>query len=158
MTKAYEDTGISSGSIVGVCKGRTNHAGGFVWLYVDENPNEVNLDPEEEGFKRLEKFPHYWVSDDGRLYTTKQHKFMKFQKHANGGLQVQLTKAKKGGGQIKQTVQMHNVVGQYFLEKTVQKKGEKPVNCVSQKNGDKTNNDVSNLVWKYIGGAGFKPV
>ena len=134
LTDAYNKTSISSGAIVGVCKGKTTQAGGYVWKYVDENPNEKDIDPKSEGFKQLKSFPNYWISKDGRLYSKPFRKFMKFNKHATGCLQVQITRKKEGGGQIKKTILVHNLVAIYH------------------KDNNKTNNHVNNLEWGFIKG------
>lgn len=148
LTQAYQETGISSGSIVGVCKGVCKKAGGFIWKYTDENPNEVVLDPKEAGFKQVKTFPNYWISKDGRIYSKPFKKFMKLNKHRTGCLQVQFTRKKEGGGQIRKTILVHNLVGSYFLKKPKNQK----VNYVGHKDGNRTNNNVNNLEWRYLNG------
>ncbi|AYV85565.1 MAG: DNA-directed RNA polymerase subunit 2 [Satyrvirus sp.] len=150
LSKASEETGVGAPRIVDVCKGRWKTAGGFIWKYTDENENEVDLDPEEEGFKQIKTFPNYWVTKDGRIYSKPFKKFMKLNKHKMGCLQIQLTKRKPKGekGQIKKTVLMHNLVAMYHLPKPENIN----VNCVRHKNGDKTNNNVENLEWSYTKG------
>jgi len=148
ITEASNATGASTGSIVGVCKGVCQHAHGFGWKYVDENPNEVEIDPEKEGFKQVQTFPNYWVSKDGKVYSKSFKKFMKFNPHRASGWQVQLTRKKEGGGQIKKTILVHNLVAIYFLKKPKNQE----VNCVIHIDGDKKNNNVNNLKWTYIPG------
>ena len=149
LTQAYNETGISSGAIVDVCKGKWNHAGGYQWRYIDENPNEKEVDLKKENFKQVKTFPNYWINNKGQVYSKPFKKFMKLGKHKNGALQIQFTRKKEGGGQIKKTVLVHNLVGIYFLKKSKDDK----VNCMHHKDGDKTNNNVKNLEWCYVGGA-----
>lgn len=148
LTQAYNETGISSGAISDVCNFKNSTAGGFTWDYLDENLNSKIIDLEKDGFKQLKTFPSYWINDKGELYSKKFKKFMKLGKHRNGCLQIQLTKAKKGGGQIKKTVLVHNLVAIYFLKRPKDKK----INCIHHKDGDRSNNNVNNLEWHYVAG------
>jgi hypothetical protein len=152
LSAAHEATGIHMSQIVEACKGKHEEYGGFVWKYLDDNPNEQIIDPEKNGFKNIKTFPNYWINDNGQIYSKPFKKFMKLNKHRTGCLQIQLTKRDpKGKGQIKKTILVHNLVAMYFLKKTTNNK----FNSIRHKDGDKTNNNVKNLEWNYV--AGIKP-
>ena len=152
LTAASNATGIHMSRIVEVCKGMKEEFGGFAFEYLDNNPNEQIIDPKADGFKNIKTFPNYWVNDKGEVYSKPFKKFMKLNKHSSGCLQIQLTKPNpEGKGQIKRTVLVHNLVAIYFLPK----RNKKEFNCVHHKDGDKTNNNIENLDWKYV--RGIKP-
>lgn len=115
---------------------------------MDENPNRILIDLKAEGFKNIKTFPNYWINNKGEIYSKPFKKFMKLNKHKNSCLQVQLTKAKKGGGQIKKTILVHNLVAIYFLKRPKNKK----LNCIRHKDGNKQNNNINNLEWNYVPG------
>jgi hypothetical protein len=146
---ASEATNCSTGNIVDVCKGKLNRAKQFKFKYADVNPNEQIIDPKELGMKNIKTFPNYWVSKDGRIYTTRGKKYLNPFGHPTGCMQIQLTRPKEGGGQIKKTILMHVLVAKYFLPKP--KNGN--YNCIKHKDGNKTNNKIENLEWGYVGGA-----
>jgi len=145
---ASRATSCSTGNIVDVCKGKLNRAKQFKFKYADVNPNEQIIDPKKMGMKNIKIFPNYWVSRDGKIYTTRGKKYLNPYKHGTGCLQIQFTRPKDGGGQIKKTVLVHNVVAKYFLPKP--KNGN--YNCIKHKDGDKENNEVENLEWNFING------
>ena len=152
LTAASNATGIQTPRIVEVCKGMREDYEGFVFKYLDNNPNEQSIDPVTEGFRNIKTFPSYWINDKGEVYSKPFKKFMKLRKHGTGCLQIQLTKRNPiGKGQIKKTVLVHNLVAIYFLGK----RNKKEFNCVHHKDGDRTNNNIENLEWKYV--AGIKP-
>ncbi|AEQ32683.1 intron encoded HNH endonuclease [Acanthamoeba polyphaga mimivirus] len=149
VSEASKATGIHMSRIVEVCKGTREEYEGYVFKYTDINPNEKIIDLEKEGFKNIKTFPNYWINSKGQIYSKPFKKFLKSNKHKTGCSQVQLTKKNpEGKGQIKKTVLVHNLVAIYFL-----KKPEGDFNCVTHKDGDKSNNDIKNLKWKYVAGA-----
>ncbi|AEX61451.1 putative intron encoded HNH endonuclease [Megavirus courdo11] len=151
LSEASEATGIHMSRIVEVCKGTREEYEGYVFKYTDINPNEKVIDPEKEGFKNIKTFPNYWINSKGQIYSKPFKKFLKLNKHKTGSLQIQLTKKNpEGKGQIKKTILVHNLVAIYFL-----KKPEGDFNCVTHKDGDKSNNNIKNLKWKYV--AGIQP-
>ena len=154
VSAAQEATGYHMSRIVEVCKGQREEYDGFVWKYTDVNPNEKVIDPEAEGYKNVETFPNYWISNTGLVYSKPFKKIMKQNKHPTGCMQIQLSRRNpKGKGQIKKTVLVHNLVAAYFM-----KKPPKNCNCVHHIDGDRTNNNVDNLKWKYVGGVQFTKI
>nr|AEX62992.1 uncharacterized HNH endonuclease [Moumouvirus Monve] len=151
LSEASKATGFHMSRIVEVCKGSREEYEGYIFKYTDENPNEKEIDPKKEGFKNIKTFPNYWINSKGQIYSKPFKKFMKLNKHKTGCLQIQLSKKNPEGGQIKKTVLVHNLVAIYFLNKPE----EEEFNCVTHIDGDKSNNDVKNLKWKYV--AGIKP-
>lgn len=152
MSQAHQEANVSMGAISDACKHnkRNGIACGFIWKYADINLNEQTINPEAEGFKQIKTFPNYWISNDGRIYSKPFKKFMKPSKHNGGTLQIQLTRRKDNGekGQIKKTIQIHNMVGRYFLKKPKDKK----LNYIKHINGDRTDNRVENLEWNFLNG------
>ncbi len=144
---ASKATNCSTGNIVDVCKGKLTRAKEFKFEYTDVNPNEQMIDPKKKGMKNIKSFPNYWISDDGKIYSTRGKKYLNPYAHPTGCLQIQLTKAKEGGGQIKKSVLMHVLVAIYFLKKP---KGN--YNCIRHKDNDKKNNKVENLEWIIVPG------
>ncbi|AGC01811.1 HNH endonuclease [Acanthamoeba polyphaga moumouvirus] len=152
LSEASKATGFHMSRIVEVCKGSREEYEGYIFKYTDENPNEKEIDPKKEGFKNIKTFPNYWINSKGQIYSKPFKKFMKLNKHKTGCLQLQLSKKNPDGeGIIKKTVLVHNLVAIYFLNKPE----EEEFNCVTHIDGDKSNNDVKNLKWKYV--AGIKP-
>lgn len=154
LTMASQESGIHMSRIVEVCKGMRTEYKGIIFKYLDENPNEKVIDPEKEGFKQVKSFPNYWVSEDGRVYSNPFKKFMKQNKHRSGCLQIQLTKRNPDEkGQIKRTVLVHNLVAGYFLGKC-----PKDCNAIHHIDGNRTNNNINNLKWKYVPGITFTKI
>lgn len=141
IQEAAIETNINETSIGRCCNGKRNSAGGFAWKYVEENPNK-QTDVDLSKYKQIVGFPKYVINNEGKIYSLQYHRFMKFQKHQEGGLMVQLVNVDKSS-----MVLMHRLVGSYFL-----KKKDSAANSIRHIDGDKTNNDVSNLKWCYVAG------
>lgn len=79
---------------------------------------------------------NYEIYDDGRIYNKKTHKFLKGTTKRNEYLSVQLTI----GGKVK-TLMVHRLVAENFLD------NPDNLQVVHHIDGDKLNNNVSNLMW-----------
>ena len=86
--------------------------------------------------KKLANYKGYSICSDGVVYSHKTHKIMKLSKNHKGYLQVCLTLDGK-----KVTKRVHRLVAESFIPNP---KGLPQVNHID---GDKTNNDISNLEW-----------
>lgn len=141
IVKASDATGISDGQIASVCTGNLKHAKGFGFKFVEEDPDhQKNLDLSE--YKQIVGFPNYVLNEDGKIYSLSHKRFLKFQKHQEGTLMVQLTNIG-----IRKDYLVHRLVASYFLEKENPKH-----NSIRHKDGDKTNNVLGNLEWCYVAG------
>lgn len=87
-----------------------------------------------ETFKKIENFENYSISDFGRVRNDKTGKFLKPYQKENGYLQIQM-------GRKTMPQYVHRLVAKAFIPNDE----EKPQ--VNHKNGDKTNNTISNLEW-----------
>jgi hypothetical protein len=90
-----------------------------------------------EVFKQIPEFPNYFISNMGRLYTTKLKLVKKFIFNKGSGYyQVILTNDK-----IRKNFSVHRLLALAFIPNP-QKKRE-----INHKDGNKTNNNLSNLEW-----------
>lgn len=147
ILQASKELNISDSAICNACSGKKISAGGYKWKYVKENPNQttnVNLST----FKQIDGFPNYLINAKGQIYSLPYKKFLKFQKHPEGCLMIQLTNIDQ-----KKDFLVHRLVGSYFLEKK-----NKKHNSIHHKDGNKTNNNVKNLKWCYVNGVEAPPV
>jgi len=139
LKSAMETTGIDDGSIVKVCKGKYKSAGGFYWQYTDENPNEVtNIDL--TNYKKIDGFTHYWINNEGRIYSTYTNKFMKT--IVRDGNET-ITLAYDGN---EKHCLIHILVGKYFVENNDPENND----IVSHRDGNKLNNIYTNLYWTNL--------
>jgi hypothetical protein len=127
-------TNVDAGSIAKCCKGRQQTAGGFKWKFSEENPNERPVDL--TGFKAVIDFPNYLISNKGEVYSVPYKKIMKQQKNNDGYIGIQLTKKNE-----RKSFLVHRLVAMHFIPRIEDK------DVVNHKDGNKTNNDVSNLEW-----------
>ncbi len=138
--KAEDETKISAIGIVKVCRGYRNTAGGFKWKYFDTNEREqIHLNKPNK-IEMIKEFPDYSVTDDGRVYTSKMKRYMKFQTNADRYLTVQLCKV-CDGIRIKKDFLVHRLVAITFIDNPENKPE------INHINSDKTDNRVSNLEW-----------
>lgn len=84
--------------------------------------------------KEIKGFENYSISDDGKVFNNKTNKELKKCISTSGYYYVQLIKNKK-----KNMKYIHRLVAETFIENTKEQ--------VDHINGDKLNNNVSNLRW-----------
>jgi hypothetical protein len=89
-----------------------------------------------EEWKTIEEFPHYQVSNLGRVINTKKHKLMTITTRPNGYCVVKLSK-----NNTARERKVHRLVALAFIE------NPNNYECVNHKNEDKTDNRVENLEW-----------
>lgn len=141
---AAKETGIDRRYINRVCKGNKNQTAGFVFKNITNDPNEklINL----KGYIQIKKFPNYWVNKKGDIYSTKTKKFRRTKIKNNGTVYIQLSKPSPNGGQFIIEIPIQNIVAKYFLGKPLYKN----VNMAKHKDGNKNNNNYTNLKWCYM--------
>lgn len=133
LDKASKKTKINDACIVNCCKGKRKYAGGFKWKYRDINTNE-NPDVDLNEMKQHQGFPKYYIDKSGKVYSKPYKKWLKFQKHNDGYMEVQL--ANNG---TRKTFLVHRLIAEYYLDGFTK-------NCyVKHIDGDKTNNSWDNL-------------
>jgi hypothetical protein len=134
LQDARLSTKIDDGSICKVCKGRQNTAGGYKWKFVDENPNECDLDLSD--FKEVKNFPNYKISKEGIVYSMSFKKILKQQINADGYKVISLANNKN-----KKSFLVHRLVAEHFIKKI---DGKDFVNHIDS---NKINSHVDNLEW-----------
>ena len=156
INAAQNATGVPNNRISELCKGTnvgrknyyTSNGKNYTFEYVDKDtniPDDEIFDPAAQGFKQLKKYPKYWVSKEGQIYSTGIKRFMRTYPHSGTGVyQVQLSCQGKT-----KTIFIHNIVAKYFLPKP-KEDPKRPWNCVTHKNGNNQDNRVENLKWNHI--------
>jgi hypothetical protein len=139
---ASTSIGVAESTIINGCKTGVPKKGYF-WKYLDINPNEVEIDPEKEGFRQIDGYPNYWINSEGRVYSKPYKKFKKTNHNADKSCTIQLVHK----GKKKQDFLIHRLTAQYFLPKKNAKH-----NSIRHKDGNKDNNNVDNLEWCYVPG------
>lgn len=86
---------------------------------------------------------HYEIHDTGQIFNIKTNKYLKLYKKENGYYQAKLFVSynKSTGKRIYFYPYIHRLVAEYFIDNP----GALP--CVNHKDGNKSNNDISNLEW-----------
>lgn len=131
---AGKETGIDPAGIAKVCKGTRVTAGGYKWKFVDENPNEKEIDL--TNFVEVKDYPNYLINKNSDVYSKPYKKLLKHHINNEGYNTIQL--ANKGN---RKTFLVHRLVAINFL------KAEPNKNQVCHLDRNKLNNCVSNLKW-----------
>lgn len=100
--------------------------------YLEENA--------EVEWKNIEGFPNYKISSNGNVYSANSNKLMKLQLWGTraGNKYLAVDVSKKG---VQKRLAVHRLVAQAFIP------NPKNLPCVNHIDGNKFNNDVSNLEW-----------
>lgn len=89
--------------------------------------------------KLVEGFPHYWIYEDGKLYSEHTRKFLKPFKIGRKEYPYLAYKLCLDG--YERTEQIHRLVAKAFIPNPLN------LETVNHKDGDKFNNHVDNLEW-----------
>ncbi len=134
IKEAAHEIECSEQHILHACAGRKKTCFGFIWRYETEKEKDEMLDEE---YKQIRSHPSYLISESGKIYstTTSQH----------------LSKTDRKDGYVRTNIQgsshyVHKLVAEAFLEPP--DKLVFPV--VNHKDGNKSNNHVSNLEWVQV--------
>ena len=135
---AEEATGANSTSISRACNGKLNKAGGFVWKFkeVEKKPKKTHPEETDEWMKHQD-WPTYRVASDGRIYSENMYRFLDAKIDTCGRMFYSI---KHSSGKTKRVTRYRLVALCYIPNPE-----EKPV--VNHKDGNPSNDDVSNLEW-----------
>lgn len=128
---ASESTGVSSKHIPSVCTGKRQTAGGYKWKYIDDPKTDI------PSGNRIEDFPNYIVTKNGKVYNTKTSREMIQTPTPDGYRKVTLS-----NNGVTKTFLVHRLVATVFHPNP----SSKPeVNHIDPKN--KACSDIKNLEW-----------
>jgi hypothetical protein len=132
VIEASAVTGVSRPSISRTCTGYTKFAGGFKWSYdVEATKTDFTAD-----WKTCPNYSMYKCSPDGRIYS----KFLKrLMSRPINGVYKTISMVTDDGSRVQLFV--HRFVALTYIP------NPENLPVVNHKDGDKLNNDVSNLEW-----------
>jgi hypothetical protein len=87
--------------------------------------------------KEIKKYPNYFVTKEGLVFSSKTNKFLKFSYDQQGYQRVNLYV----GNYKTKTIKVHRLVAETFIDNIENKKD------VNHIDGIKSNNNISNLEW-----------
>ena len=134
VKKAAKKMNCHSMTIIRVCQNKKGKktAKGFVWKY--ENEVEELNDKDNEEWSLVWEHTDYYVSSCGRVYSDKTDRYLSPAIRKDGYMRV---------GMDQKHFYVHRLVAEFFIKQPIGLL--KPV--VNHKDGDKSNNHVSNLEW-----------
>jgi len=111
-------------------------------FYFDEMKNNLPFDLEEnEQALIINGYPDYYITSHGRLYSTKQHRFIGHENKRTHYIQATLL-SPKNDSRPKQNAYIHELVLHHFNSPKPSDEYEcNHIDC------DTTNNNISNLEW-----------
>lgn len=134
IQEAAKKTGIKHQNISLVCWNKGKTAGGYKWRFTKED-HSSNHDDSEDSVE-IEDYSEYTVDVSGNVYSNKRNRYLKIRSDPRGYRLVQLYKDGKGVNMY-----LHRLVARHFLDNP----NNYPI--VNHKDGNKSNNHVSNLEW-----------
>jgi hypothetical protein len=144
IAEASRETKIISTKISDICKGKQKMDNNkCIWKYA-KNKIMVEVDLSDISYiRKIKGFEHYYVTIDGKIYSTFTKNFMSLKDDGSGngkGIKgYQLIAFHNNGIQSDQLV--HRIVAEYFIDNP----DNKPL--VNHLNKDRSDNRVENLEW-----------
>lgn len=140
MINASTELHISYCGISNVCTGKKTQVGGFKWKYKNDMPKQdIDIDiTDEQNVKVIKDFPRYYVTRNGKIYSTSAQKFLALKLDGNGYQMIMLYNNNKV-----RNASVHRIVAELFVE------NPDPMNKtdVNHKNKIKSDNRSENLEW-----------